>query len=225
MPGDKWSVEEDAFLRREASSFSIQDLSEMMSRTIPAVRQHCNRLGVETLDARYVKHAKDAWVCTSCSKLKPVEDFYRNNIKKQSRRCKECLSEDRKQRWKVDRGGHRTKDFERRAARTPIQVEQRNRAVRTYGLRSKYGMSVQDYEKLFADQGGVCALCQEPETKIHHVSGKVQALAVDHDHACCPTANTCGKCVRALLCASCNTLLGRIETRKLEAKLVAYLSR
>ena len=30
----------------------------------------------------------------------------------------------------------------------------------------------------------------------------------DHDHSCCPTNNTCGKCLRGTLCTSCNLLLG-----------------
>ena len=94
-----------------------------------------------------------------------------------------------------------------------------------YRIERNFKLSLEDYEALFETQGGVCELCKKPETKIHHVSGEVQRLAVDHDHACCPTVPTCGKCVRGLLCHECNTLLGKIErTPGLEAAIVSYLS-
>lgn len=53
-----------------------------------------------------------------------------------------------------------------------------------------------DYERLLADQGGVCAMCGK--LPLHH-----QRLRVDHDHKT-------GK-VRALLHDSCNLAAGRIE--------------
>lgn len=38
---------------------------------------------------------------------------------------------------------------------------------------------------------------------------KADRLVVDHDHACCPSeVNTCGECVRDLICRACNSMLG-----------------
>lgn len=70
---------------------------------------------------------------------------------------------------------------------------------------AKYKMTVEQYDKMLADQGGVCKICGKEDD-----AGK--ALAVDHDHRCCPTENTCGKCVRGLLCSRCNTALGIVES-------------
>lgn len=51
-------------------------------------------------------------------------------------------------------------------------------------------------------------------------------FCIDHDHACCPGTNTCGECVRGVLCGPCNTALGfaRDDKARLES-LVSYLGR
>ena len=36
-------------------------------------------------------------------------------------------------------------------------------------------------------------------------------LQVDHDHSCCPGSNSCGLCIRGLLCGACNVRLARLE--------------
>jgi hypothetical protein len=65
---------------------------------------------------------------------------------------------------------------------------------------------------MLAAQGGLCAICQRAETKLQPQTGLPHRLAVDHDHTCCPGQLTsCGRCVRGLLCASCNLSLGALE--------------
>src|SRR4029077_2130187 len=39
-------------------------------------------------------------------------------------------------------------------------------------------------------------------------AGRGALLAVDHDHNCCPGAHSCGKCIRGILCGTCNSALG-----------------
>jgi hypothetical protein len=63
-----------------------------------------------------------------------------------------------------------------------------------------YGLTIDDYEEILRFQGGVCAICGHP--------AKGKKLVVDHDHKCCATARTCGRCTRGLVHSSCNVALG-----------------
>lgn len=64
-----------------------------------------------------------------------------------------------------------------------------------------FNMTLADYEKKLAEQNYGCAVCGGL-----NLNGK--ALTVDHDHKCCSGRGSCGKCVRGLLCANCNTGVG-----------------
>lgn len=68
-------------------------------------------------------------------------------------------------------------------------------------LRAKFSLSLEDYNRMLEAQGGVCAICRNPET--HKRNGKLKALAVDHHHST-------GK-IRGLLCSDCNTGIGKLK--------------
>ena len=79
---------------------------------------------------------------------------------------------------------------------------------RNQWLSQNFKRTSEWYDETLKIQGGHCALC---DTK----PAENKRFQVDHDHACCPTdkthRKTCGKCVRGLLCESCNTELGSLE--------------
>jgi Autographiviridae endonuclease VII len=62
-------------------------------------------------------------------------------------------------------------------------------------LRHRFGISVEEYDELFEEQDGKCAICESVPSNTR--------LAVDHDHQ----TNE----IRGLLCHPCNRLLGRLE--------------
>lgn len=85
-------------------------------------------------------------------------------------------------------------------------------------LRWKYKLSIADFDDMLADQDGRCAICRCVEP------GGRGTWHVDHDHFCCPSEETCGNCIRGLLCARCNALLGRInDDQKILASAIRYL--
>lgn len=89
--------------------------------------------------------------------------------------------------------------------------------IRDNNLRNKYGISLDDYNRLLAKQGGVCAICSQPERMKNGRSGKVSPLAVDHCHGT-------GR-VRGLLCFSCNVALGKFnDDPKILKKALDYVT-
>jgi hypothetical protein len=67
--------------------------------------------------------------------------------------------------------------------------------ARSRALRSKYGLTLLDYDEMVKTQDGRCRICGTTDSGI---AGEV--WAVDHDHVT--------KRVRALLCSACNAGLG-----------------
>jgi len=79
--------------------------------------------------------------------------------------------------------------------------------LRAHALRTEanFGITGEQYWEVYEFQGGRCFVCQ-------HARGLRRRLAVDHDHKLCdghPPDKGCPRCIRALLCVSCNELLGR----------------
>lgn len=87
-------------------------------------------------------------------------------------------------------------------------------AMRGYALKRDYGISLAEYMEMHDAQGGLCAICQQPETLLK--KGQPAMLAVDHCHT--------GGNVRGLLCMACNLMLGyaKDDISALE-RAIAYL--
>lgn len=93
---------------------------------------------------------------------------------------------------------------ERRRGQTLVTPEARARWYQTYKLK-RMGLTPERFAQLLEDQGNACAMCLTPFEED-------QRICIDHDHACCPQIKrSCGKCVRGLLCLTCNIALGYIE--------------
>lgn len=75
---------------------------------------------------------------------------------------------------------------------------------RRANLKAKFGLSVEDYNRMLVEQGGKCAICGTTDPGGRWGTN----FAVDHDHSCCPGQKTCGKCIRQLICSPCNVGLG-----------------
>jgi hypothetical protein len=78
------------------------------------------------------------------------------------------------------------------------------------------GVDATRYQEMLREQGGVCAICAQPERAPDKASGKTKDLAIDHDHVT--------GAIRALLCSNCNRGLGLFnDDDALLAKAQAYV--
>ena len=82
--------------------------------------------------------------------------------------------------------------------------EQRRAYNHEKHVTDTYSITYEQYWDLYRLQGGVCAICQR-------ATGARRKLSVDHNHSCCKGSMSCGRCVRGLLCTSCNQLLGHLR--------------
>lgn len=130
--------------------------------------------------------------CTRCKLVKGPDEFARDRGKVHGRSvlCLPCNAEKSAE--------ERTKRPDLYYARRKADYGNNRQQYRSQQLKAKFGITTERYWEMHAAQGGVCAICKNPEQAIRR--GRPCDLAVDHDHGT-------GE-VRQLLCSWCNTGLG-----------------
>jgi hypothetical protein len=110
--------------------------------------------------------------CPECFENKPFGEFPRNKSARSGLGvyCKPCHN-------KITRAN-----------------KEKHGGARNYHLRRRYGITAEHYDRMLAEQSGVCAICCE-----------APAVHVDHDHVT--------KRIRGLLCFNCNGALGQFRDR------------
>ena len=94
--------------------------------------------------------------------------------------------------------------------------EQNKEAFWARSLRTKFGLTLEQYNDMVREQNGRCAICGNEETAMR--AGVIKRLSVDHDH-------TTGQ-VRQLLCHACNLAIGHLQDSSVTALRAAeYLKR
>lgn len=161
--------------------------------------------------------------CTKCKKAKLPEDFYREKCSRDGRRssCKMCdnirVKEYRRRNREACRKSHR-----KWRAKNPKKVKQsakksyrrniKNR--RNYNLKKLCGITLDEYDCIFEQQNGVCAICGKVEMQKNQYG--IRRLSADHNHAT-------GK-MRGLLCNNCNRFIGFCEESvEILEKTIRYL--
>ena len=122
-----------------------------------------------------------------CKRGHPFDDEntrWVNDPRGKWRSCRTCA------RASTLRYNDKNKD-KRRKYLTSVRGKEKVRA-----WKRRYNVPI--YRQFFEEQGGVCAICKQPESR--KINGRVTRLCLDHCHKT--------EVVRGLLCYSCNSALG-----------------
>lgn len=142
--------------------------------------------------------------CSKCELEQPLENFHKGNGY-----CKPC----KKEYDKTYRVNWKFKPYSR---------------ITRYKshLKLRYSLSLEELVTIYNAQNGECAICNKSLPHPADEQGDKWQSNIDHDHTCCPSNTTCGKCVRGLLCRDCNLMLGHAKDNlSTLQKGVEYLER
>lgn len=150
-------------------------------------------------------------LCKCCNEYKEPMDFYPNKRAKDKLNyiCKKCSNKKT-----------RAYQIANKEQMAKYSEKYRLKYIKTYAdyarntkYKQNYGITIEDYDRMFALQNNRCALCGSTES-----FGRSEHFFVDHNHST-------GK-IRDLLCNHCNTGLGKFrENIELLEKAIQYLKK
>lgn len=193
----------DQFYKNKNGTFGVDNRCKKCDAemAVEYTRRKSKRLGraqkYYSLDGRKDRELGLKY-CPKCKNKKSLTEFYKldDNLNGgYSTYCSEC-----------------TKDTSKQTPKEQLRRYYKNgyRIRRDTNLRRKYGLSLDEYEKMLENQNSCCIICK----KTLNDNGK--NLAVDHDHKT-------GK-IRGLLCNNCNVAVGFLQDNpEMGNKIADYL--
>lgn len=146
-------------------------------------------------------------ICGKCENEYPAtsEYFYRQRGGKYgfASRCKKCVAEYDKYYQQSEKGRRYRKKYQ--------QSEKGKMSVLKSHLKLVYGITIEEWNKVFFEQNGCCAICGIHQSELN------RQLDIDHNHRT-------GK-IRGLLCNNCNRMIGIAkENKNVLQNAIDYLS-
>ena len=141
--------------------------------------------------------------CSKCNEDKPLECFHTKGSYVDGEPiyrswCIECSKKDNLRRYK-----------------TKYKGLTHQKAGYRYTLKTRYGMSENEFQEMYSAQNGRCKVC---ETELGNVFDEVNGIRCNVDH--CHSSGA----VRGILCQGCNTGLGQFkDSIEVLEKAIRYL--
>lgn len=152
--------------------------------------------------------------CTKCKLERPIGLFgkrpeYRDGYRTQCNPCRSKMTSDYQQ---VEDVRVKRREAYRSARAALVSDPTKDASLRWSKIKTKYGLSRDEYETMLSSQDGACGICRTREP-----GGRYGVFVVDHCHT--------GGDVRGLLCNKCNTAIGMLgDTVESAQRVVDYLS-
>lgn len=205
------------------------DAFHKQASTVSGLASNCKECVAAAFRKKYVPTPRTTAIlvvdgrkpCSTCRRLLPVSEFGRdsNTSTGLSYSCRSCSNSKVRSRRNKEKAldpeaylaRERALAQEWRASAPPELRKSRGRK-RLFTMR---GVTAEWYDDKLAEQGGVCAICKQPESKLSS-GGGLKMLAIDHDHAT-------GR-ARGLVCQQCNIGIGALrDSPTLLRKAALYL--
>lgn len=148
-------------------------------------------------------------ICCTCRVLKSIGEFNKDSSTRDGLRgyCRDCGNSY----WRDYKSKYRDKRNARARELRQANVSKYRAQVRRSELKTKYGLTPEDFSKLLADQNNCCACCGDEFVKTPDI---------DHKHDSNPPL------IRGLLCTNCNNGLGRFKDSIIRLqKAISYLQK
>lgn len=148
-------------------------------------------------------------LCSTCKMDKPMDAFHKNrgNPDGYHTICKQCNNK-ALVKWRAE---HREYYSMQEKTHRKTNPEHAKLKDRRNNLKRNYGITIEEYNEMFAKQNGRCAICHR------HQSELKKRLCVDHCHTT--------QRIRGLLCNNCNHGIGKFkdDTSLLQSAII-YLN-
>lgn len=165
-------------------------------------RYKAHRLAEERSEqiAQGLVHLAETKACSECGMVKALMDFPRRASSPDGHHwwCFDCKRARERAYGRAYRDRH--PEQRRQSTRKYVRKSEVRQLRSELALKTKYGLTSDTFAAKLAAQGGKCPFCPD--------GAEVGKWDVDHDHYCCPDAQTCGRCLRDILCHKHNIGLG-----------------
>ncbi len=139
--------------------------------------------------------------CTKCEIEKELSEFQKDRYSKDGlkSRCRNCVNDSYNEFYRQNPDKQKIKNERQKQHRKNYYSSEKGIICsRKSHLKTKYGITLEDYNAMLIAQENKCAICKGFETHDKH-----GVLAVDH----CHKTNK----IRGLLCFKCNSVLGSVN--------------
>lgn len=146
-------------------------------------------------------------------KLNEKNKKYRLENKEKVEKAKRNWEKQNPEAVKEIQARYKEKNLEKKRLRQRLAYHANKDRHRKNSLKRKYGINLDDYNKMLQEQNGSCAICF---VKVEDTKKKY--LCVDHNHLT--------GAVRALLCDPCNSAIGFLkEDQEVILRAAEYLKK
>jgi hypothetical protein len=171
----EWRIKNKEIIKQKSHDKYLENKDEIRGKANSYAREHREKVNKRVRD-RYAKNREEYL------RLHPKVVLTEEEKKEKARRVAREWHKNNK-----EKSNERRKEYNKNHPRWH----------RKYWLKKQFNITLEEYEKLFNNQDGKCAICGEHQDNV----GKT--LSVDHDHFTDE--------IRGLLCYNCNLLLGHAK--------------